>query len=68
MLIILAHNETGTKEDGTSDYAVECRVNEHVFAKLAVTGHVRAAGAAPLLRLIADELDAREKKRSNKKK
>jgi hypothetical protein len=57
MLIILAHNETGTKPDGTSDYHVEARVNERVIARLDVTGHVRASGAAELLRKIADEWD-----------
>jgi hypothetical protein len=54
MLIILAHNTTGTKEDGTSDYNVEARVNERVIAKMTITGHVRDAGAAALLRKIAD--------------
>ena len=54
MLIILAHNTTGTKEDGTSDYNVEARVNERVIAKMVVKGHVRDAGAAVLLRKIAD--------------
>lgn len=54
MLIVLAHNTTGTKEDGTSDYNVEARVNERVIAKMIVKGHVRDAGAAVLLRKIAD--------------
>jgi hypothetical protein len=36
MLILLAHNTTGTKEDGTSDYNVEARVNDRVIAKLRV--------------------------------
>ncbi len=54
MLILLAHNTTGTKEDGTSDYNVEARVNERVIAKMIVTGHIRDAGAATLLRKIAD--------------
>ena len=57
MLIILAHNTTGTKEDGTSDYNVEARVNDHIIAKLQVKGHVRDAGAAELLRKIADVWD-----------
>ena len=57
VLIILAHNETGTKADGTSDYTVEARVNERVIARLEVSGHVRASGAAELLRKIADEWD-----------
>jgi hypothetical protein len=60
MLIILAHNETGTKEDGTSDYGVEARVNERVIARLEVRGHVRAAGATTLLRKIADAWDKQE--------
>ena len=54
MLIILAHNTTGTKPDGTSDYDIEARVNEHVIAKFQVKGHLRCAGAVSLLRLIAD--------------
>ena len=57
MLIILAHNETGTKADGTSDYTVEARINEQVIARLEVSGHIRASGAAELLRKIADEWD-----------
>lgn len=57
MLIILAHNRTGIKPDGTSDYTVEARVNERVIARLEVKGHVRASGAAELLRKIADEWD-----------
>ena len=61
MFILLAHNTTGTKPDGTSDYNVEARINEQVIAKLRVKGHIRASGAAELLRKIADEWDAREK-------
>jgi hypothetical protein len=60
MLIVLAHNTTGTKQDGTSDYDVECRVNDRVFAKLEVRGHIRAAGAAELLRRIADQIQKEE--------
>ena len=57
MLVILAHNTTGTKEDGTSDYDVELRVNERTFAEVQVKGHIRAHGVAPLLRMIADQMD-----------
>lgn len=57
MLIILAHNTTGTKEDGTSEYNVEARVNDTVIAKMVVKDHVRSAGAAELLRKIADVWD-----------
>ena len=57
MLIVLAHNTTGTKPDGTSDYDVELRVNERTFARVQVKGHTRAAGAAVLLRKIADQMD-----------
>lgn len=58
MLIVLAHNTTGTKDDGTSDYNVELRVNERTFARVKVSGHIRASGAAELLRRIADQMDA----------
>ena len=57
MLIVLAHNTTGTKEDGTSDYNVEALVNDTVIAKLQIKGHPRASGAAALLRRIADVWD-----------
>ena len=57
MLIILAHNTTGTKEDGTSDYNIEARVNDTIIAKMVVKRHTRNAGAAELLRKIADEWD-----------
>lgn len=60
MLIILAHNTTGTQDDGTSDYNVEARVNDTVIAKMRVTGHLRSAGAAQLLRKIADVWDTNE--------
>lgn len=60
MLIVLAHNETGTKADGTSDYAVEVRINERPIAKVNVHGHVRDSGAAQLLRKIADAMDANQ--------
>ena len=60
ILIMLAHNTTGTKADGTSDYDVELRVNDRVFSKLHVEKHVRSAGAAELLRKVADGLDKQE--------
>jgi hypothetical protein len=62
MLIVLAHNTTGTKGDGTSDYDVELRINDRTFAKLQVKGHIRTAGAAVLLRKVADRLDIAENK------
>ena len=61
MLIVTAHNITGTKPDGTSDYDIEARVNERVIAKFQVKGHVREAGAAPLLRLMADQLERQDR-------
>lgn len=58
MLIVYAHNLTGTKEDGTSDYAVEVNVNKsRIIFQGQVKNHIRAAGASVLLRLIADEMD-----------
>lgn len=60
MFILLAHNVTGTKPDGTSDYDVEVRINENLIFKAGVQGHVRANGGAALLRKIADVWDTRE--------
>jgi hypothetical protein len=57
MFILLAHNTTGTKADGTSDYDVEVRINAVVIARMKVDGHVRSAGGAELLRRIADIWD-----------
>jgi hypothetical protein len=57
MLLILAHNFTGTKPDGTSDYNVEVRINDKCISRVTVRDHVRDAGAAPLLRLIADAME-----------
>ena len=61
MLIVLAHNITegnGTKKDGTSDYDVHVKVNnDYTVWSGQVTDHVRANGAAPLLRKIADAMD-----------
>jgi hypothetical protein len=59
MFILLAHNKTGTKDDGTSDYNVEIRINDVVIARLTVEKHVRNAGGAELLRKIADKWDAK---------
>ena len=66
MLIILAHNTTGSKEDGTSDYNVEAMVNERTIAKMVVKGHPRASGAAELLRRIADVWDTQDEYRREK--
>lgn len=63
MLIITAHNVSGgngTKEDGTADYDVKVRINEQVIWSGPVTRHVRNAGAAVLLRKIADRMDQSE--------
>lgn len=60
MLIITALNVTGgdgTKSDGTADYEVCAGVNDRCFWKGTVTGHIRNAGAAVLLRKIADRMD-----------
>lgn len=57
MLIVLAHNITGTKEDGTSDYNVEVRINERPIFMSKIKGHPRNSGAAQLLRRIADIWD-----------
>ena len=60
MFILLAHNTTGTKADGTSDYDVEIRINERVIARLEIAWHIRDAGAAALLRMIADAWEKEE--------
>ena len=58
MLILLARNLTGTKENGTSDYDVEVSINQKQYVWCGtIKGHVRDDGAAKLLRLIADEID-----------
>ena len=66
MFILLAHNTTGTKADGTSDYDVEIRINERVIARLEIAGHIRDAGAVPLLRMIADAWEKEEPCRKTK--
>jgi hypothetical protein len=60
MLHLKAHNKTGTKPDGTSDYDVEVSINSRVIFGRHITGHIRADGAADLLRLIADAMDGKE--------
>lgn len=58
MLIILAHNTTGKTKGGTSDYDVQVKVNDdYTIWAGTVKGHVRANGAAPLLRKIADAME-----------
>lgn len=60
MLIITALNVSGgdgTHEDGTADYEVCAGVNERCFWKGTVSGHIRKAGAAVLLRKIADRME-----------
>lgn len=53
MLIILAHNKTGTKADGTSDYDVTIRVNDRIVTQFEVLGHKRDSGWQPLVAEIA---------------
>lgn len=59
MLIATAHNITpdGAREDGTADYDVWIGINRHCIWRGSVNGHIRATGAAVLLRLIADRMD-----------
>jgi hypothetical protein len=57
MFILLAHNTTGTKDDGTSEYDVEVRINERTIAHFHLVDHVRSEGGAALLRRIADKWD-----------
>ena len=46
------------REDGTADYDVWVGINQHMIWRGSVNGHKRAAGAAALLRLIADKVEA----------
>ena len=66
MLIVLAHNTTGTKSDGTSDYDVEVRINERVIFKGQVIGHIRDHGAAILLHSIANQIEFAAEKAARK--
>jgi len=69
MLIVTAENVTAATQiiagkpileraDGTSDYEVWAGINHHLIWRGHISGHVRAKGAATLLRLIADRMDA----------
>jgi len=65
MLIVMAHNTTGTKADGTSDYDVKVSITTsptslRTIVKFNLKGHVRSQGGAKLLRLIADEWEKRD--------
>lgn len=65
MLIITAHNITGTKEDGTSDYNIEVKVTEtptklRTVATFQITGHIRSDGWQPLVRRISDYLEHKD--------
>lgn len=63
MFILKAHNLTGTKDDGTSDYDVMVHINEQVILFIPqLKGHVRDEGGAALLRRIADAWDKLEGK------
>lgn len=68
MLILTAENVTGPKKkkvlarpDGTADYEVWVGINQHCIHRGKIAGHVRASGAAQLLRLIADDMEAAQK-------
>jgi hypothetical protein len=64
-------NEAGHRvlhqKDGTADYIVEVAINRAapIWAG-SIKGHVRDSGASQLLRLIADKMDAAEKKKKKK--
>ena len=60
-MIIIAHNVTETKPDGTSDYEVKIILaNNKVIAHFEVLNHVRTESAGNLLRKIADEFDKQQ--------
>lgn len=48
------------RKNGTSDYDVWVGINSHCLYHGRIVNHVRAAGAAKLLRLIADEMEVSE--------
>lgn len=60
MFICTASNVTPNlaRPDGTADYDVWVGINQHLIWRGSVNGHKRDAGAAALLRLIADRLEA----------
>lgn len=66
MMILEAQNITpgGNTADGLSDYHVELRINRRVIWRGEIKGHTRVAGAATLLRLIADEVEKKEPRES----
>lgn len=61
MLILTASNITPTdgmaRPDGTADYDCWLGINQHCIWRGQIRGHKRDAGAAALLRLIADEAE-----------
>lgn len=60
-LIVIAVNKSNLAD--ISDYNVEVSVNgKHIIFRKRITGHVRAYGAAALLRRIADAMDTEEKR------
>jgi len=46
------------RPDGTADYDVWVGINQHMIWRGSVNKHHRAKGAAALLRLIADKIEA----------
>lgn len=59
MLFLEIQNITsgGVNSRGLADYHVVTRINNRTLWEGKVRGHVRKAGAADLLRKIADEMD-----------
>lgn len=70
MLIVTAENvvpgECLTHPDGTADYIVWAGINRHCIWRGPVNGHVRKAGAASLLRLIADRMEENDEHKNSK--
>jgi len=61
MLIFTAHNVTPSglaREDGTADYECTLWINQTRIWSGSVNGHIRNQGAAALLRLAAERMDA----------
>lgn len=63
MLILTAGNITGEgklEKEGLANYTVWIGVNHHQIWAGPINGHIRATGAAELLRKIADAMDNQE--------
>lgn len=71
MMILNAVNVTPRgllEKDGLSDYDVWVGINERCVWRGKIEGHVRAEGAAKLLRLIAEAMDCHPRSEPKRRK